>query len=133
VSRETKDPARKALAALFAAITNPDAFEVEDGKLVENPHITSALFAAKEVLRDEDCEGFPIVTLTMPLRDARATRDSLRNTLCFLRGMRVGAGPDAEDGPEADMLVDMRALAHRLDEVVEPALADFEGSREMPF
>ena len=81
----------------------------------------------------EDAEGYPTVTIVLPLRSARASRDSLRNALCFLRGMRAGAGPDAEDGPEDDVLAGLRTLAQRLDEVVEPALTDFEGPHEMPF
>ena len=137
MKNESKE--RAALRALVGAITAPDAFEIERNRetdepfLVENEAITKALREARSVLSDEDREGYPTVTLTLPLRSARAWRDSMHNALCFLRGMRAGAGPDAEDGPEASTLLDLRDLAHRLDEVVEPALIDFEGPHEMPF
>lgn len=130
---------RKALRALVSAIAARDAFELGRDRETDEPFlvmkeaVADALKEAKAVLSDEDREGFPTVTLTLPLRSARAWRDSMHNALCFLRGMRAGAGPDAEDGPEASTLLDLRDLAHRLDEVVEPALADFEGPHEMPF
>lgn len=131
MSEETAD--RKALRALVNVVTAPDATVFDGQRLGWKDATREAIRDAERVLANEDREGFPTVTLTLALRDARAVRNSLRNTLCFLRGMRVGAGPDAENGPEVDMLVDLRALAARLDEVVEPALADFEGPREMPF
>lgn len=132
MKNESKE--RAALRALVTVVTAPDAVVFEsDERLGWKPATREAIREAERVLANEDAEGFPTVTLTLPLRSARAWRDSMHNALCFLRGMRAGAGPDAEDGPEASTLLDLRDLAHRLDEVVEPALADFEGPHEMPF
>jgi hypothetical protein len=125
---------RKALRALVEAVQAPDAVVFDTEQLRWKPKTREAISEAQRALAsNEDTEGYPTVTLTLPLRSARASRDSLRNALCFLRGMRAGAGPDAEDGPEDDVLAGLRALAQRLDEVVEPALSDFEGPQEMPF